>query len=171
MALRVADRMRRIRGACSFVHPNRPKRPHLKDAHQFQPNHLEQREERDDQAGPILYVGEELFEPARLGLRQPREQLVDANLDRDLLRRQEDLGPLLRALDYRAKGIEQAEEVYLELRLVLVTSNARDPLVRPEPLRGPQLLALVQQLRRCLELPVFEKAPDEAVARILLVAF
>ena len=46
-----------------------------------------------------------------------------------------------------------------------------DALVGPLPLRRPQLLALVQQLGRRLELLVLEQPADERVARIFLLAF
>ena len=65
---------------------------------------------------------------------------------------------------------EQAEEIDLELRLVVVAGDRRDPLVGPLPLRRPHLLALVQQAGGRLELLVLEQPADQRVARILLLA-
>ena len=56
-------------------------------------------------------------------------------------------------------------------RLIIVPGDGHDAAtVRPQPLRGAQLLAFVQQARRRLELLVLEQPPDQRVARILLLA-
>src|ERR1051325_86860 len=129
MCLRIADRMRRIRRPCPFVHADRPKTVRLEHAHELQANHLEQREKRDDQPAALGHVREQIFEAARLGFRQAREQLLDARLDRDLLRRQQHLGPQLRALDDGLKRRQQAEEIDLELGLVFVERAKLRPKV------------------------------------------
>src|SRR6185503_15743680 len=139
--------------------------------HELQPNHLEQRQKGDDQAAAIVDVAEQVVEAARLGFGQAREQLLDADLDRNLLRRQEDFRSQLRALDHRLKGGEEAEEIDLDLRLVFVAGNLGDASVGPQPLRRAQLLALVQQPGGGLELLVLEQAPHQRVARIFLLLF
>ena len=145
--------------------------PDWKTLHELQTDHLEQRQKRDDEPAAIVDVGEQIVETAGLGFRQPGEQLIDPQLDRYLLRRQQDLGPLLRALHDGLKGGEQAEEIDLELRLVVVAGDFRDPAVGPQPLRGAQLLPFVQQARRRLEFLVLEEPPDQRVARIVLLRF
>ena len=62
----------------------------------------------------------------------------------------------------------QAEEVDLELRLVLVARDRRDAAVGPHPLRLAQRLALVQQLGRRAVPLVLEQPPDQRLARVLL---
>src|SRR5207247_4520597 len=109
--LRIANRMRRIGRPRAFVHADRPDASRLEHPYQFQSNHLEQGEKRDDEAGAIMRVDEELVETARLGFRQPREQLLDARLDRQLFGRQEDLRSVPGPLDDRLKRGEQAEEI------------------------------------------------------------
>ena len=121
--------------------------------------------------GARLHVGEQILEAARLGLRQPRQQLLDAILDRDLLGRQVDLGPLLRALDDRAERADQAEEIDLDLRLGRLAGDLGDRAVGPRPLRAAQRLALVQQLGRRLELLVLEQPAHQRLARILVRIF
>ena len=73
--------MRSIGRPRAFVHANRSEAARLKYPHQFQPNHLQQREERDDEAAAVVRVGKELVEPARLGFRETRKQLLDARFD------------------------------------------------------------------------------------------
>src|SRR5215470_10154238 len=65
MILWIADRVRRIRGSRPFVDANRSKAPRLEHTDQLQPDHFEQREERDDEPAAIVDVGEEILEPAR----------------------------------------------------------------------------------------------------------
>ena len=116
-------------------------------------------------------VGEQILEPARLGLRQPRQQLLDALLDRDLLGRQQHRRALLRALEHAAERGQQAEEIDLELGLV--RRRRRSSATRSSgrvPLRAAQRLALVQQLGGRLELLVLEQPPHQRLARILLGA-
>src|SRR6185295_16058963 len=138
---------------------------------QLQPDHLQQRQERDDEPGAGVDVVEQVLEPARLGFRQAREQLLDALLDRDLLRRQVDLRPRLRPLDDGAEGGDQAEEIDFDLRLRRLAGDLGDEPVGTRPLRAAQRLALVQQLGRRLELLVLEQAPHQRVARILFRIF
>src|SRR5712692_9538109 len=76
MCLRIADWVRRILGTRTLVHANRAEAARLKHPDQLQANHLEQREKRDDDPASIVDVGEEIFESARLGLRQTGQQLV-----------------------------------------------------------------------------------------------
>jgi len=163
--------MRRVGRARPLVHADRAEAPRLEHAHELQPDHLEQRDEGDDQPAAILDVCEQFLEAARLGFRQPREELIDALLHGNLFRRQDHLRPLLRALHDRLKRVHQAEQIHLELRLVFVARQRRDALVGALPLRRAELLALVQQAGRRLELLVLEEATDERVARILFFAF
>ena len=81
------------------------------------------------------------------------------------------LRPLLRALDHRLKRGQQAEQIDLELRLVVVAGDLGDALVGPQPLRRAQLLALVQQVGGRLELLVLEQPAHQRVARIFFLAF
>src|SRR5262245_21996565 len=99
MVLRIADRMRRVGGSRAFVDTDRPETRGLEHANQLEANHLEQRQERDDEALPFGHVREQIFEAARLGFRQAREQLLDARFHRNLLRRQQHFRPQLCALD------------------------------------------------------------------------
>src|SRR5215831_17937748 len=80
----VTNGMRRIDRTRSLVHANRAERSRLEDAHQLQPNHLEQREERHDETATVVDVGEQILESHRFGLRQPREQLIDSHFDGNL---------------------------------------------------------------------------------------
>src|SRR5262245_2423634 len=50
MVLRITNRVRRVGRPRAFVHANRSERPRLEDANELQPDHLQQREERDDEA-------------------------------------------------------------------------------------------------------------------------
>ena len=117
-----------------------------------------------------MHVGEEILESAGLGFGEPRQELLDAHLDRNLLRRQQDLRPVLRALDDRLERGEQAEQVDLELGLVLVAGDRRHPLVWTTPLRRADLFALVEQPGGGLELLVLEQPPHERIAGIFLLA-
>src|SRR6185295_11882608 len=114
LILRIADRVRRVDRPGALVDANRAEAAGLKHPHELQPNHLEQRQKGDDQAAAIVDVAEQVVEAARLGFGQAREQLLDADLDRNLLRRQEDFRSQLRALDHRLKGGEEAEEIDLD---------------------------------------------------------
>ena len=95
--------------------------------------------------------------------------MFDAALDRDLFRRQQHGGPPLRALDNRLECGEEAEEIDFELGLDVFARDLRDPLVRPQPLRGAHLLPLVQQSRSRFVLLVLEQPPYERITRIFLV--
>ena len=108
--------------------------------------------------------------PHRLGFRHPRQQLLDPHLDGNLFGRQQHARPVLRALDDRLKRVQQAEEIDLELRLVVVARDVGHALVGPQPLRRAQLLALVQQSRGGLELLMLEQPPHQRVARIFFFA-
>src|SRR5262245_55760138 len=66
--LRIPNRMRRVSRPRSFVHANWSETAGLEHPHELEPNHLEQRQERHDQPGPIVHVGEELLEPTRVVL-------------------------------------------------------------------------------------------------------
>src|SRR5262245_60818567 len=123
VCLRIANGMRRIGRTWTLVDANRPEAARLEDADQLQTDHLEQREERDDEAAAVGDIGEELLESARLRFREARQQLVDADLHRNLLGRQQDLRTQLRALDDLLERGQQAEEIDLELRLVVVAGN------------------------------------------------
>src|SRR5207249_2729899 len=83
--------------------------------------------------------------------------------------RQENFRPQLRALDDRLKRREEAEEIDLDLRLVVVAGNRRHALVWTQPLRRAKLFALVQQSCRRLELLMFEEPAHERVARIVFL--
>ena len=61
---------------------------------------------------------------------------------------------------------QQAEQINLELGLVVVADERLDPRVGPRPLRAAQRLAIVQQLRGGLELLVFEQPLHQHVARV-----
>ena len=74
------------------------------------------------------------------------------------------------ALHDRLKRVQQAEEIDLELGLVVVAGDRRDALVGPLPLRRAHLLALVQELGGGLELLVLEQPADQRVARIVFFA-
>src|ERR1700730_7334519 len=76
VVFRIADRMRGIRRPRSFVYADRPEASRLKHAHELQPNHFEQCQERHDEAAAIVNVSEQILEAACLGLRQAREQLI-----------------------------------------------------------------------------------------------
>src|SRR5262245_53470057 len=82
MCLRVADRVRRIRGPRALVDADRAKPGTLEHSNQLQPNHFQERQEGHDQTRPVADVAEKLFEAARFGFRQARQQLIDALLER-----------------------------------------------------------------------------------------
>ncbi len=164
----IEQRLGRVGRPRTLVDADRPHRSGLEDAHELQPNHLEQRQERDDQPGARLDVGEEILEAARVGLGHPRHQFLDAVFDRNLLGRQVDLRPLFRPLDDSAKGGDEAEEIDFDFRLGRFAGDFGDRAIGPGPLRAAQRLALVQQLGRGLELLVFEQAPHQGLARILV---
>src|SRR3954469_6982788 len=130
---RIVDRMGRIGLPRPLVDANRPEAARLEYADQLQPDHLEQREERHDQAAAILDIAEQIVEAARLRFRQAGQQLLDPRFDRDLLRRQQHLRALLQSLQYRLEGVHQAEEIDFELRLVVVAGDRRDALVGTLP--------------------------------------
>ena len=111
---------------------------------------------------------EQLLEPARLGFRQALQQLLHPILDRDLLRRQHHARPAVGALEHAAERRQQAEEIDLQLRLVVVAGRLGDARVGAHELRAAQRLALVQQLRRRLVFLVLEQPADQRLARILL---
>src|SRR4051812_24587983 len=94
-SIRVSDRMRRVGRTRPLVYANRAERARLEHPHELQANHLEEREERDDEAATMVDVREKLLEAHGFGLRQLREQLVDAHLHRNLLRRQQHSRPHL----------------------------------------------------------------------------
>src|SRR5471032_2376516 len=102
-SLRITNRVRRIHWTRPLVDANRAERARLKHTHELQPNHLEQRQKRDDEAAAVVDVGKEIFEAHRVGFGQPREQLLDADLHRNLLRRQHHLRPHLGAIYHRLK--------------------------------------------------------------------
>src|SRR5215475_807342 len=76
VGLRIADRMRRVRRTRTFVDADRAEAARLEHPHELQSNHLEERQERDDEAAAIASVGEQLVEPARLGFGQTLEELL-----------------------------------------------------------------------------------------------
>src|SRR4051794_11937775 len=160
---RIVDRMGRIGRPRPLVDANRPEAARLEYAHQLQPDHLEQREERHDQAAAILDIAEQIVEAARLGFRQARQQLLDPRFDRNLLRWQQHLRTLLQALQYRLEGVHQAEEIDFELRLVVVAGDRGDALVGTLPLRRAHLLAFVQQAGGSLEFLVLEQPAYQRV--------
>ena len=121
--------------------------------------------------GAALDVGKQILEPTRLGLGQLRHQLLDPILDRNLLARQIDLRPLLRALDDGAKRRDQAEQIDFDLGLRRFAGDFRDRSVGPGPLRAAQRFALVQQFGGRLELLVLEQPPHQRFARILVRIF
>src|SRR5882724_997647 len=82
--LRIANRVRRVRGTRPLVNTNRAEAAGLEHPDELQPDHLEQRQERDDEAAAIVDVGEELFKAHRIGFRQALEQLVHPDFHRDL---------------------------------------------------------------------------------------
>ena len=101
---------------------------------------------------------------------RPREQLLDPHFHGNLLGRQQHLRPLPGALHHRLKGVQQAEQIDFELGLVLVAGDLGDAAVRPQPLRRPQLFALVEQAGGGFVFLVLEEAADERVARIFFFA-
>src|SRR5262249_8364135 len=101
LVLRVPNRMRRIGGPRTLVDANGSEAARLEHAHQLQSDHLEQREKGDDQAAAVVDVREQLVEAARLGLGEPRQQLLDSDLDGNLLRRQHDSRSLPEPLQHR----------------------------------------------------------------------
>ena len=109
-----------------------------------------------------MLVGELPDDLAELGgereVGREARALLDADLERHLLRREQHRRALLRALHHGLEGREQAEEVDLQLRLVVVAGDDRHALVRALPLRGAPLLALVQQFGGRLELLVLEQS-------------
>ena len=119
----------------------------------------------------VCDVGKQVLEAARLGFGQPRQELLDAVLDRNLLGRQIDLRPLLGAFDHGAERGDQAEQIDFDLRLGRLAGDLGDRTVRTRPLRAAQRLALVQQFGRRLVLLVFEQAADQRFARILVGIF
>ena len=66
------------------------------------------------------------------------------------------------------KARDEAEEIDLDFRLRRFAGDFGDRAVGPGPLRAAQRLALVQQFGRGLELLVFEEAPDQGLAWILV---
>src|SRR5439155_15683269 len=115
IVLRVADGVRRVGGTRPLVHANRAERARLEHTNELQPDHFEQRDERDDETAAIVDVGKQILEAHRFALRQPGEQLLDADFDRNLLRREQHLWPHLRAIDDGLERGEQAEEIDFEL--------------------------------------------------------
>ena len=144
----VANRMRRVGRPRALVDADRAEAAGLKYPHQLQANHLEQREKSDDEAAAVVDVGEQIVEAARFGFRQARQQLLDADFDRNLLGREQHLRPQPGALHHRLERGEQAEEIDLQLRLVVVSRDVGDAAFGTLPLRRAQLLALVQQAGR-----------------------
>ena len=101
----IEQRLGRIGRPRALVDADRRHRAALEHAHQLQPDHLEQRQERHDQAGARLDVGEQVLEPAGLGLGQALpSSCFDPILDRNLLGWQVHLRALLRALDDGAES-------------------------------------------------------------------
>src|SRR5579871_4483654 len=117
VVFRIADGMRRVRRTRALVDADRTERALLEHAHQLQADHLEEREERHDEATAIGAVGEQILEAARVGLGDPLEQLVDTHLHRYLLWRQKHFRPQLSALHDLLERVEKAEEIDLELGL------------------------------------------------------
>src|SRR5438034_5525121 len=111
---RIADGMRGIRRPRSLVDADRPEASGLEHAYELQPNHLEQRQKGHDEAGAVVDIGKQILEPARLGLGQARQQLIDAEFHRYLFRRQQYLRSQLRALDDRLERGEEAEKIDLD---------------------------------------------------------
>ena len=104
--------MRRIGRPGAFVHADRPEAARLEHPDQFQPNHLEKSEKRDDEAAAIVSVGEKLFESACFGFGEPSQQLLDAGFNRHLFGRQDDLRPVLGPLDHSLEVIETLRNNY-----------------------------------------------------------
>ena len=71
---------RRVGRPRALVDADRTERCRLEHANQLQANHLEQREKCHDHRAARVVPGEQLLEAAGLGLRQPRQQLLDARL-------------------------------------------------------------------------------------------
>ena len=140
----------------------------MKDPHQRQPDHLEQRQKRHDQVWARGHVAEEVLEAAGLGFREPREHLVDPGLDRDLRVRQWNRRPLLRPIDHGLERPQQAEQIDLELGFEGLARHLGHAAVRPFPLGAAQRLALVEQLGRRLELLMLHQALDQRVTGILV---
>jgi hypothetical protein len=65
---RIQERLGRIGRARALVDPNRAHRATLEHSHEFQSNHLEQRQEGDDEPGARLDIGKQILEAAGLGL-------------------------------------------------------------------------------------------------------
>src|SRR6266496_4555640 len=159
--VRTADGMRGIRRPRSLIDADRPEAYGLEHAYELQPNHLEQRQKRHDETSAVVDIGKQILEPARLGLGQACQQLIDAEFHRYLFRRQQHLRSQLRALHDRLKRGEQAEEIDLDFRLVLIAGKSGHGFVRPKPLRGAELFALVEEAGGGLELLMLEQPPDE----------
>jgi len=153
----------------AFVDADRPEVGLLKDAHELEADHLEQREKGDDHAAARLDVGEELLEAARLGRRESREQLIDARLDGELLGREQHARPLPGAVEHLAEGRHEREEINLDLGLRRLADDVDDAIVGPQPLGAALDLALVQEFGRGLEPLVLKQPADEGFTRILLV--
>src|SRR5439155_732506 len=66
--LRIPSRLRSVRRRPPLVNADWTEAAGLKNPHQFQPNHLEQCQERHDQAGSVFDIGKEIFEAAGFGL-------------------------------------------------------------------------------------------------------
>src|SRR2546422_11617024 len=58
VSLRIANGMGRVCRPRALVDADRSEAAGLEDAHELQSNHLEQRQERDAEAGAVLNVGE-----------------------------------------------------------------------------------------------------------------
>ena len=167
---RIVNRARRVRGARALVDANGSTRAAgLEHADQLQPDHLEHGQERENHVPTRGHIVEQVLEAAGVGLRQPSEQLVDAQFDRHLFGRQHDRRPLARAFEHLLEGRQQREQVDFELRLVVVAGNLFDARIGAAPLRVAQRLRVEQQLGGHLELLMLEQAPHQQVARILFL--
>ena len=76
--------------------------------------------------------------------------------------------PAVGALEHAAERRQQAEQIDLELGLVVLAGRIGHARVGPHELRAAQRLALVQQLGGGLELLVLEQPAHQRLARILL---
>src|SRR4029453_16608007 len=137
----------------ALVHANLAEGARLKYPNQLQSNHLQNCEERDDKkrTGAVT-VAEQFLEAAGLCLGQTAQQLLDPSLERDLLWRQHHRRSPAGALEDALERGEQAEEIDLQFRLVLVARGVCNARIRAHPLRTPPCLALVPQLRSSLVL-------------------
>ena len=169
--LGIANRLRRVGRPRALVDANRAERAGLEHANQLQPDHLEQRQERDDQAGARRRTSANRSS-------KPHASVSDSRASSCSMRSSIGIcsaGSKPSAAAWRARRPPGTRVIRLK-RSTSISGSCRSPAISaiaavgPRPLRAAQRLALVQQLGRGLELLVLEQPAHQRLARILVSA-